>query len=130
MSGVDFAASSLRGTTFRKCNLERAKFDGADLYDVFFYECNLKSASFRNATALLSDALELHLDRQLSLACSDVQGAVFAGADMDCSFSECSGVANLEGATIGPTSHLGRGPRFGVFPQYVGVYRNRESVGE
>ena len=114
---LDFAGSSLRGTTlsavdFSSANLDRANFRGANLSDADFSDANLQNAKFGGADlsgAFLGNAdlsgADLH---KASLALANLSGADLSGANLlevNLTNANFSG-ANVESARFGNNSGL------------------------
>ncbi|MEG3844082.1 pentapeptide repeat-containing protein [Microcoleus sp. herbarium14] len=114
---LDFAGSSLRGTTlsevdFSSANLDRVNFRGANLSDADFSDANLQNAKFGGADlsgAFLGNAdlkgADLH---KASLALANLSGADLSGANLlevNLTNANLSG-ANVESAKFGNNSGL------------------------
>ncbi|MEG4573451.1 pentapeptide repeat-containing protein [Microcoleus sp. N3A4] len=114
---LDFAGSSLRGTTlsavdFSSANLDRTNFRGANLSDVDFSDANLQNAKFGGADlsgAFLGNAnlsgADLH---KASLALANLSGANLSGANLlevNLTNTNFSG-ANVESARFGNNSGI------------------------
>ncbi len=114
---VDFAGSSLRGTTlsavdFSSANLDRVNFRGANLSDADFSDANLQNAKFGGADlsgAFLGNAdlsgADLH---KASLALANLSGADLSRANLlevNLTNANFSG-ANVESARFGNNSGL------------------------
>lgn len=114
---LDFAGSSLRGTTlsavdFSSANLDRVNFRGATLNDADFSDANLQNAKFGGADlsgAFLGNAdlsgADLH---KASLALASLSGANLSGANLlevNLTNTNFSG-ANVESARFGNNSGM------------------------
>jgi uncharacterized protein YjbI with pentapeptide repeats len=114
---LDFAGSSLRGTTlsavdFSSANLDRVNFRGANLSDVDFSDANLQNAKFGGADlsgAFLGNANLSGADLyKASLALANLSGANLSGANLlevNLTNTNFSG-ANVEAARFGNNSGI------------------------